>query len=469
MQKQALSLDRMKKEGMYMKYLFKGGTVVSGQEMKRQDILTEDEKIIAVEASIEDAKAQVIDAEGKLLFPGFIDAHTHMALDVCDTITADKFDTGTKAELAGGTTCIIDFATQNAGETLSEGLAHWHAKSDGNASCDYAFHLAISEWNDSVSKEIERVVKEGITSFKLYMTYDNMVDDKTLYEVLSRLKELGGIVGVHCENKGIIDARLKQLLLEKGNRESVADYPGTRPPEAEAEAINRLLTIAKLVDTPVIVVHLSTRQGFEVIQRARAEGQIVYVETCPQYLLMDESRYSLENKEARKYMIAPPLRTPEDQQVLWKALEEEQIQTVATDHCSFNLEQKQAGAGDFSQTPCGMPGAQERPALLYHYGVNGGRLTVMQVCKYLSENPAKQYGLYPRKGALLPGSDADIVVWDPKQEWEFTAETMQSAAGYCPMEGTKVKGAPKQVYLRGQLVAEDGKIVKEFTGTYITR
>lgn len=450
-----------------MKRLFKGGTVVSGDGLRKLDILVKGEKILAVGEHLEFQDAEIEDVRGKLLFPGFIDAHTHMALEVSGTITADKFDTGTKAEIAGGTTCIIDFATQNRGETLSEALENWHRKADGQSSCDYAFHLALSEWNEEIGQELEQVVAEGISSFKMYMTYDNMVDDKTLYEVLTRLKELGGIAGVHCENKGIIDARLELLLKEKGDRRNVADYPGTRPPEAEAEAIHRLLTIAKCVDTPVIVVHLSTAAGYREIERARAEGQTVYVETCPQYLLLDDSRYALPEGQGRRYMIAPPLRKPADQEALWQALKEEKLQTIATDHCSFSLEQKSAGEEDFAKTPCGMPGGEERPALIYQFGVNEGRLTLEQMCKYLSENPAKQYHLYPQKGTLAPGSDADIVVWNPETEWVISKETQHANVDYCPMEGTKIRGRAEKVFLRGELVSQNGEILVENTGKYI--
>lgn len=453
-----------------MKRLFKGGTIVSGEGMKQLDILVKGEKILAVGEDLEFRDAEIEDVRGKYLFPGFIDAHTHMALEVSGTITADKFDTGTKAEIAGGTTCIVDFATQNKGESLKEALDNWHKKADGESSCDYAFHLAISDWNEKVSEELAQVVADGIPSFKLYMTYDNMiVDDKTMYEILTRLKELGGIAGVHCENNGIIAARLNEVLQEKGNRLDTADYPGTRPPAAEAEAINRLLKIAKCVDTPVIVVHLSSAEGYREIQHAREDGQTVYVETCPQYLLMDESKYFLPDGEGRKYMIAPPLRKKKNQQVLWEALSEGRIQTICTDHCSFDTAQKNMGAEDFSKTPCGMPGGEERPALIYQFGVNEGRITLEQMCKYLSENPAKLYCMYPQKGTLSPGSDADIVVWNPETEWTISKEHQQTNIDYCPMEGTKIKGRAEKVFLRGQLAAENGEIIAEKTGRYVPR
>ena len=450
-----------------MKRLFKGGTIVNGEGMEKLDLLVKGEKILAVGKDLDFPDAEIVDVRGKLLFPGFIDAHTHMALEVSNTVTADKFDTGTKAELAGGTTCIIDYATQYPGESLRQGLDNWHKKADGHSSCDYAFHLAVTDWNEEISRELEEITKKETMSFKLYMTYDTRVDDEEMYQILARLKELGGIAGVHCENHGIIQARLKETEKTKGNRMDVSDYPWTRPKEAEAEAVNRLLKIAKCVDTPVIVVHLSTAAGYREILRAREAGQTVYVETCPQYLVMDEEKYSLPAEEARRYMIAPPLRKKKNQEVLWQALREGRIQTIATDHCSFTQEQKDAGAEDFSRTPCGMPGEEERPALIWQFGVQEKRITPEQMCLYLAENPAKLYRVYPWKGALVPGADADIVVWDPHTEWTLSAKSQQSACDYCPMEGTKIHGRAEQVYLRGTLAAENGKILLENAGTYI--
>lgn len=452
-----------------MKRLFRGGLVVNGKESKRADVLTDGKKILAVGTNLDAADAEVVDVTGKYLFPGFIDGHTHMDLDVAGTVTADGFDTGTRAELSGGTTCIVDFATQNKGESLTEALGNWHKKADGKANCDYAFHLAISDWNEKISEELEEVVRQGIRSFKLYTTYDAMVvDDQSIYEILVRLKELGGIAGVHCENRGIIDARLEALGKTDGGRTSVADYAGTRPALAEAEAVSRILKIARCVDTPIIIVHLSSKEGYAEVMRAREEGQTVYVETCPQYLLMDDSRYLLPENEGKKYMIAPPLRKPEDQETLWKALGDGQIQTVATDHCSFTIAQKDMGKEDFAKTPCGMPGAEERPALLYHYGVRTGRISLEQMCQYLAENPARLYHLYPDKGVIAPGSDADLVVWNPQEKWTLSAKTQQSASDYCPLEGTELIGRAEQVYLRGTLAAVNGRIKEAYLGTYTT-
>ena len=451
-----------------MKRLFRGGIVVSGEECKKADVLIEDEKIVKVEENIEDPADEVLDVTGKYLFPGFIDGHTHMALEVSGTITADDFDTGTRAELAGGTTCIVDFATQNKGESLALALENWHKKADGKAHCDYAFHLAISDWNPDISSELEQIVAGGIHSFKLYTTYDAMiVDDKSIYEIFARLKELGGIAGIHCENKGIIDARLEEVIREKGDRKNVSDYPGTRPACAEAEAVNRILNIARCVDTPVIIVHLSSEEGYKEVLRARESGQTVYVETCPQYLVMDESFYELKDNEGKKYMIAPPLRKVSDQDVLWEALKTDKIQTIATDHCSFTTAQKDMGKDDFSKTPCGMPGAEERPALIFHFGVNEERIRMEQMCHFLAENPAKLYHLYPKKGVIAPGSDADIVVWNAETNWSLSAATQQSASDYCPLEGLHLKGRAERVYLRGMLAAQNGEIIEEYKGKYL--
>lgn len=451
-----------------MKRLFRGGIVVSGEGQKKADVLVEGEKIAGIGSGLEGEDAEVIDVTGKYLFPGFIDGHTHMDLEVSGTVTADGFDTGTKAELAGGTTCIVDFATQNKGESLAYALKRWHEKADGKASCDYAFHLALSDWNESVKEELKEAAGQ-IHSFKLYTTYEAMaVDDRTVYEILSCLKELGKIAGVHCENSGIISARLAEVLEQRGDRRDVSQYPYTRPALAEAEAVGRILKIAACVDTPVIIVHLSSKEGYEEIQRARKAGQTVYVETCPQYLLLDESKYDLGSGEGRNYMIAPPLRKREDQEVLWRALAEGNIHTIGTDHCSFTREQKAAGAADFAKTPCGMPGAGERPALLYHFGVNQGRITKEQLCRYLAENPAKLYGLYPGKGVLAPGSDADIVVWNPDTEWVISEKTQQSASGFCPYEGVRISGRAESVYLRGTLAARNGEIITSYGGRYIT-
>ncbi len=451
-----------------MKRLLKNGVMISGSGQTKADILIEDEKIITLGPDIICESAQVIDVTGKYVFPGFIDAHTHFDLEVCDTVTADDFYTGTRAAIIGGTTFVIDFATQNRGETLSQALGHWRNKSKEKCSCDYGFHMAISDWNTTVCKEIEEIIAEGIPSFKLYMTYDNMhLNDEHIYEVLKRLKAVNGLVGVHCENRDLIKALTKEEKT-KGHV-SPAAHPSTRPPEVEAEAIQRLLAIASLVDIPVVIVHLSSALGFQEIASARSRGQKVYIETCPQYLLLEEDKYRLPGFESGKYMMSPPLRSTKDRELLWKCLQSDMIDTISTDHCSFTMEQKKLGLHDFTKIPCGIPGVETRANLLYTYGVLQGKISLSQMCRLLSENPAKIYGAYPRKGCLMPGSDADIVVWDPKVAWTLSRETQAANVDYHPYEGVKVQGKVETVFLRGQLVVEDGKIITEKAGVYIPR
>lgn len=322
-----------------MKRLFKGGTVVSGEGLKKIDLLVKGEKILAAGKNLEFQDAETIDVRGKLLFPGFIDAHTHMAAKFNDITAADKFETGTKAALAGGTTCIIDFAEQKKGKSLKEAIDDKRQEAEGEASCDYALHLTLNEWNDDVAEELGEIVKKETCSFKLYTAYDMMLDDGQIYEIFSRVKELGGIVGVHCENHGIVQSRLKELEKTKG-RTDIADYSWIHPKEAEAEAVGRILKIAKCADVPVIIVNLSTAAGYREILKAREIGQTVYVETCPEYLLLNEEKYALAAEEARKYVTVPPLRKQKNSDILWDALKEGRIQTIASDHFDLQKNRK---------------------------------------------------------------------------------------------------------------------------------
>ena len=450
-----------------MKILFHGGRVVSEDGCRPADILVEDGIVRQVGEGLEASDARMVPVEGKLLFPGFIDAHTHFDLHVAGTVTADDFETGTKAAICGGTTTIIDFGTQYPGETMKEGLANWHKKAEGKSSCDYGFHMSITEWNEELSKEIDDMIAAGVTSFKLYMTYDTRVDDKTIFQILRRLKEVRGITGVHCENSGMI-AALQEEAKAKGKM-GVSSHPAARPAAAEAEAIYRLLRLAEIAEAPVMVVHLTCQEGLKVIREARERGQEVYAETCPQYLLMDDSLYQLPDFEGARYVCAPPLRKPSDEASLWQALKDGEIQTVSTDHCSFTLEQKELGKEDFTKIPSGMPGVETRGILLYSEGVAAGRLDEAGMCRLLSSNPAKLYGLYPRKGVLAPGSDADIVVIDPSAHGIITAENQAANVDYAPFEGKQVTGCIEQVYLRGELAAVRQQVVKTGLGQYVPR
>ena len=452
-----------------MKYLLKNGTVVSGSSSEQLDVLTEDEKIIKVARDIQDEEATVIDVTGKFLFPGFIDGHTHFDLEVAGTVTADDFETGTRAAILGGTTFVIDYASQDkGGHTLKEGLERWHQKADGKCSCDYSFHMSIVEWNDRTEQEVQDMIDAGITSFKLYMTYPAMiVNDRDLYKILKKLGQCGCFAGVHCENAGVIDALIDDA--HKEGRFGPENHPLVRPDTMEAEAVHRLLVIAKEADAPVMVVHLTNQKAYEEVIAARKKGQTIYAETCPQYLLLDDSVYSKPDFQGAVYVCAPPIRKKEDQECLWKALADGEIQTVATDQCSFTLEQKALGKDDFTKIPGGLPGVQTRGTLLYTYGVETGKITREQMCALLSENPARLYGVYPRKGVIRPGSDADIVVLDPEEKSVISAKTHAYNTDNNPFEGFELHCGIDKVFLRGHLAVTGGKIAEEKLGTFIPR
>ena len=452
-----------------MKYLFKNGTVVSGRGTRRADVLVENEKILQVGRNLSDPLARAIDVTGKLLMPGFIDAHTHFDLDVCNTTTADNFDSGTKSAIRGGTTTIVDFACPNKGESLHHGLDLWHRKADGKCWCDYGFHMTIDDWNAEIEKEIDDMYAAGISSFNMYMTYPAMmIGDEAMYKALKKLKEKGGICGVHCENSGVINALIEEK--KAAGEMGVSSHPETRPDFLEAEAVSRLLRIAQAVDIPVVIVHLTNAATLAEVTAARRRGQKVYVETCPQYLVLDDSVYYNEDfSRAARYVCAPPLRKPEDCRALWAGLRKGDIQTISTDHCAFTLAQKDAGRGDFTKIPGGLPGVEARGELVYSFGVTTRKISLATMCKVLSENPAKLYGMFPRKGIIAPGADADIVVYDPQADHILRAEDMVSRAGYTPYEGFVTHGSVSQVWLRGKLMVENGHVIGEQEGQYIVR
>lgn len=452
-----------------MKTLIKGGIIVTSENSYISDILIEDEKIVQINENIQVRTDEVIDASNNLIFPGFIDCHTHFDMDTGTTVTADNFYTGTRAAIIGGTTTILDFATQSKGETLEEALGNWHKKANGQCSCDYGFHMAITDLNENIENEINGMASEGITSFKLYMAYDALrVNDGEIYEVLKCVGKVGGIVGVHCENGDLVNELIKEQR-DRGNITTKA-HPISRPDDVEAEAVARYLCIASLANVPVNIVHLSTKKGFEEVERARLKGQKVYVETCPQYLLLEDSKYDLEEFEGAKYVISPPLRKSIDKKCLWDGLKRNEINTIGTDHCSFNFKgQKELGKGDFSKIPNGMPGVETRPALIYTFGVREGRITKEQMVATLSENISKLFGMYPKKGCLKVGSDADIVIWNTEYESVITAEHQIQNVDYTPYQGMKIKGRAEHVFLRGQHVVKDGQISLEKKGKYVVR
>ena len=456
------------------------GTIVRPEKSFRGNLYIEGEKIKKIFKESEQEEEQAflnslsktpdrINAEGKLLFPGFIDCHTHFELHVAGTVTCDDFPSGTRAAISGGTTSIVDFGTQYKGESLMEGFRNWQKKAEKGASCDYGFHMSISDWNENSKKECQKMMEEGLSTFKIYMTYDIQVDDEEMFEILEELKKVGGITGVHCENTGMIAALQKELLSDPKTKVKVSSHYLSRPDDAEAEAINRMLYIANVVDTPIIDVHLTCEKGLNEIREARKRGQTVFAETCPQYLTMTEDLYKSDFETSARYVIAPPLRKKSDQEALWKALADGEIQTVCTDHCSFTLEQKNLGKEDFRKIPGGMPGVETRAEVIFSEGVIKGRITKERMCALLSENPAKLYGMYPEKGVLREDSDADIVLINPNRKKLITKETQVSRSDYAPLEGLEVQGVVEEVFLRGALVAKEGKVLKENCGKYLKR
>ena len=446
------------------------GTLVLPDGLMQGDIAFENGVITRIAPAIEaGAGDAVCEAAGCLVFPGFIDAHTHLDMDSGTTVTADDFASGSRAAACGGTTTLVDFATQERGGTLRDALDAWHRKAEGKCACNYAFHMAVTDWNEQTHAELPRMFERGVTSFKAYYAYDNLrLDDAQMYDLLSALRPFGGVLGVHCENGTLVN-RLQREQLEKSVT-GPAGHPASRPPVVEAEAIRRLCAVAKLADSPVHIVHLSSAEGLEEVRRARAAGQKVWAETCPQYLLLDESRYHLEGFEGAKYVMSPPLRSPADREALRAAVLGGEIDTISTDHCSYRFsDQKALGRDDFTKIPNGAPGIEHRPALIYTSFVASGLMSAAQMCRLLSENQAKLFGMWPHKGQLAQGADADITVWDPQARWVIRAEAQHQNVDYTPYEGFEAAGRARAVYVGGQLAAKDGEPSGASAGRYVKR
>lgn len=457
-----------------MGIVIKGGKIVTAVDTYDADVRIEGEKIVSIGKDIEKYGDEILCVEGCYIIPGGIDTHTHFDLNVGSTITADDFASGTKAALIGGTTTILDYACQNRGQSLKEALRDQHNKADNVCFCDYGFHMGITDWNEEVANEIEDMIKEGVTSFKLYMAYKKtlQVDDGVIFKALKKSKELNGLIGFHCENGDVIE----DLINEARQMDKKAPYyhAATRPALVEKEAISRVLQLAELADAPVYIVHLSSGEGLFSILDAKKRGVTVYVETCPQYLLLDDSLYGEKNSdgfEGAKYVMSPPLRKKKDQQDLWNGIISGEISTIGTDHCSFNFKgQKDLGVNDFSKIPNGAPGVENRIALMYTYGVSEEKISLNQMVELTSTNAAKLFGLFPQKGTVAVGSDADIVIWDPNFSEIITAEKQIQNVDYTPYEGFKQIGRPLHVFLRGNKVVSNGQLVIEKSyGKYLKR
>ncbi|WP_019552800.1 dihydropyrimidinase [Propionispira raffinosivorans] len=454
-----------------MAKILTGGTIVTALETYQADIRFENGKINAIGFFPAQAGDERIAVDGCYLFPGGIDPHTHLDLAVGATRTADDFFTGTKAAAVGGTTTILDFATQDKGKSLQEAIQVWHQKANGKSFIDYGFHLAVCDLTTSVKVELASIAaSEGVTSVKLYLAYKNtmQVDDAALLEVLEISKKAGFLVCVHCENGDLIDSFVKKAQA-KGQTEPKY-HAKTRPVFVEKEATARAIALAEFAGSPLYVVHVSSHAALQEIVAAKSHGLAIYGETCPQYLLLDESAYEQPGFFAAKYVMSPPLRQKNNQDFLWNGLKHSLLATVGSDHCSFNFAgQKELGRQDFSQIPNGGPGIENRFGLLYTYGVVAGHLTLNQFVAVTSTNAAKLFGLFPQKGTIAVGSDADIVVWDPAVRSIITADKQQQNVDYNLYEGFRQKGAPRYVFLRGQKIVADGIAVEEPQGKYIKR
>ena len=460
-----------------MRTLIRSGIIVTDEVISPGDILIEDGRIVKISKFIDrrDPEAQgaeMIRAVGKIVLPGAVDIHTHMDLDVGIARAIDDFYTGTVAAACGGTTTIVDhMAFGPKGCSPWHQVKEYHRLADGNAVVDYGFHGVLQHVDDTVLDDMAQIAgEEGITSFKAYMTYDGRLDDLDLMKVLEREVKEKILIAVHCENHGIV-TYFRERFVQEGKTQA-RWHPVSRPAEAEAEAVSRLLYLAQAAgEAPVYVVHLSTRKGLEEIRKAKAAGQKhIGAETCPQYLLLDEQLYE-DPQEGLKAIMAPPLRRQEDRDALWKALGDNELDTVATDHCPFTFaKQKQQGAQDFTKCPSGAPGVEERLILLYSEGVRKGRITLPQLVKYACTNPARVAGLYPRKGTIEVGSDADLVILNPGGERTVTAGQMHGAADYTCYEGMTVRGRVERVMLRGKTIVQDGEFIGEQgEGQYLHR
>lgn len=453
-----------------MSVLIQNGTLVCPEGPVKADLRAEGDKIVEIGPALPAGGSRVIDAAGRLVFPGFIDTHTHFEMNKgTPRETADGWASGTLAALAGGTTTVLDFAEPERGASLASALEVWHSRADGRASCHYGFHMTIKDWNPAIQRELADMDRAGVTSYKVYFAYDNLrVSDGTALEVVRAVGERGGVVGCHCENGDLVSAGIAAQKAA-GNLGPSA-HPLSRPAVVEAEAVDRWLAIGELAGYPVNIVHLSTKRGLDIVRAARARGQAVYVETCPQYLLLDDSRYNLPDFEAAKFVLSPPLRGETDQNALWEGLEAGEVDTIGTDHCSFHFKGvKELGREDFSKIPNGIPGVEHRPVLLYTAGVAAGRITAHQMVRLLSEQPAKLFGMYPRKGALSVGSDADIVIFDPEYTGRITAAAQHQAVDYTPYEGFETRGRVETVLLSGETAVEAGQVIAPGRGRFVHR
>lgn len=464
--------------------LIAGGTVVTATDTIRADVLVEDEKIVAIyaEGMADSAGAvdRVIDAAGKYVIPGAIDVHTHFELPFGGTFVSDTFESGTRAGAYGGTTSIIDFAVQVKGERIMDGFEAWMAKAEGNCAIDYGFHMIVGDVNDETLKEMDRIVDEGVTSFKLFMAYPGVLysDDGEIFRAMQQAAESGTTIMMHAENGIAIDV-LREQAVARGNTDPKY-HTTTRPPGTESEAVHRALVLADIAGAPIYIVHMSAKEGVAELTAARDRGQNAFGETCPQYLFLNwEDHVSAPGFEGAKYVCSTPIRPLDEghQEYLWNALARNDLQVVSTDHAGFFYDddavmgrQKRLGEGNFTLIPNGLPGVEERLNVMYQGGVVAGRLSLNRWVELCATNPARMFGLYPKKGTIAVGSDADIVVYDPKASFTYTSDSIHMNIDYTAYEGMEISGKPSVVMSRGKVIVEnDAYVGRKGDGQYLKR
>lgn len=452
--------------------LIRNGTVVTATDTCLADVGIQDGRVAAIgkDLPVENA-AKLIDATGRYVLPGGIDVHTHLDMPFGGTTSADDFETGTIAAAFGGTTTLIDFAIQYKGQTLHQAFDTWMKKASGKAVTDYSFHCIITELADAQLQEMKTLVREGVPTFKLFMAYPGvfMLDDASIFRAMNAAANSGGMICMHAENGGAIDVLVQRALAE--GKRAPKYHALTRPTTAEAEATSRSIALAEMAGAPVYIVHLSCNEALEKVREGRDRGLPVYAETCPQYLYLSLENMDAPGFEGAKYVFTPPLREKWHQEKLWKGLAKDDLQVVSTDHCPFCYkEQKELGKDDFTKIPNGGPGIEHRLSLVYSGGVHGKRFSVNRFVQLVSTAPAKLFGLYPRKGTIAIGSDADIVVFDPNEEQTISAKTHHMRVDYSMFEGIRVTGVTKVVLSRGRTIIENGKFVgKPGAGEFLKR
>ncbi len=442
------------------KSLIKNGEIINAHKRFKADILVSGEKIERIEYKMEADADTVIDASGKLIFPGFIDAHTHMGIPIRGTESADDFDSGTMAALHGGVTTVMDFTVQEKGESLLSSLERRMKRAAGKAHVDYTFHCSVTDLDEKRLQEIPEIVKQGVISFKAFTAYKKagmQLNDRQILDLLRSVKSAGGTVMFHAENGDIVDFLTDTFLAY--NKTSAKHHALSRPAEAEIEAVTRILTLNRFVECPIYFVHLTTTEAAQLTFMAKENGQPVFLETCPQYLLFEDSVYEQEN--GHRFIASPPFRKQNDLAYLWMALNQGVMDVVGTDHCPFTIAQKDTAGGAFHLTPNGLDGVETLFPLLYSEGVKKGRLPLRKMVSLISEEPARLFGLFPQKGIIMKASDADLIIFNPEGEGTINSENLHSAAGWSVYEGKKTSGVIESVMQRGNWLLKDGELQEE--------